>query len=114
MSFFGNGETVVHKAHMAGEVDDYGSPVDTWSEGVEVEGVGLDVQTAQEVAGTGVVSTSIVGMTAFMPSDWQGGARDRIVARGETYEIDGQPVPARNAFTGDTLGIVANLKRVTG
>lgn len=114
MSFFGAGETVKHQVFDGLAEDDYGNTVESWAEGVEVKDVGLDVQTAQELTGSGVVSTSIVGMTAFMPPDWQGHARDRIVARGVTYEIDGEPVTARNAFTGDTFGVVANLKRGTG
>lgn len=114
MSFFGAGETVKHLTFDGLAEDDYGNTVDSWADPVEVENVGLDVQAAQEITGTGVVSTSIVGMTAFMPADWHGQARDRIVARGVTYEIDGEPVAARNAFTGDTFGVIANLKRRSG
>jgi len=114
MSFFGAGETVGHQVFDGLAEDDYGNTVESWADPVEIEGVGLDVQTAQELTGSQVVSTSIVGMTAFMPPDWQGSERDRIIARGVTYEIDGKPVAARNAFTGDTFGVIANLKRRSG
>lgn len=41
-------------------------------------------------------------------------AGDRIVVRGKTYEVDGEPADWRSPFTGWTPGIVLALKIVEG
>lgn len=41
-------------------------------------------------------------------------ATDRIIIRGQTFEIDGEPRVYHNPFTGSDPGAVLRLERVTG
>lgn len=41
-------------------------------------------------------------------------AQDRLVIRGDSFEIDGQPQSFHNPFTGAEPGPVLRLERVTG
>lgn len=41
-------------------------------------------------------------------------ATDRLMVRGATYEVDGEPEVYINPFTGDQPGAVVRLSKVTG
>ena len=41
-------------------------------------------------------------------------ATDRLIVRGVTFDVDGEPQVYRNPFTGEEPGAVVRLERVTG
>ena len=50
----------------------------------------------------------------YAPVDADVLAGDRLVVRGDTYEVDGRPSDWRNAFTGWAAGLVIKLDLVEG
>lgn len=56
----------------------------------------------------------IEGYTVFMPYGTDVLATDRVVVRGDTYDVDGDVGVWRNPFTGWEPGIEVNLKKVNG
>jgi hypothetical protein len=52
--------------------------------------------------------------TAYMPPGVVVTPYDRVIARGDTYEVDGSPNADVSPFTGWAPGVVVKLKRVTG
>lgn len=56
----------------------------------------------------------VIGLTAYLPDGANVAPVDRIVARGETWEVSGLPQPWRSPFTGWRPGIPVSLRRITG
>lgn len=52
--------------------------------------------------------------TVYAPRGADVLAADRIVVRGRTWQVDGDPADYRNPFTGWAPGLVIKLKAVTG
>lgn len=50
----------------------------------------------------------------YAPADVDVHAGDRVVARGRTYDVEGDPAEWRNPFTGWAPGTVITLKIVEG
>lgn len=56
----------------------------------------------------------IIGLTIYPPDGADITAVDRIVVRGETWDVVGLPQPWVSPYTGRRPGMVVALKRVTG
>lgn len=54
------------------------------------------------------------GLTVLMPSDSDVLATDRVVVRGVTYDVNGQPALYRSPITGTEAGIEVHLQAHTG
>jgi len=68
--------------------------------------------STEKVQGEDVVT---IGATVYLPDGTPTPkATDRVSARGDLYEIDGDPQVYSNPFTGDEPGAVLRLLRVTG
>jgi hypothetical protein len=63
-------------------------------------------ETDQEVVAT--------RWTLFLPAGTQIDAGDRVIVETETFEVDGQPWPARNPRTGQESHIEATVVRTEG
>lgn len=106
------GETVTHLKYGATGKDAYGKATYGYTHS-DIEGVGVDVTSAQE-ARDGTVSRADVDLTIFLPAGSEYGSRDRFKVRGETYEVVGPSTYIQNFFTGSMFKTEVKLKRFTG
>ena len=56
----------------------------------------------------------IYGLAGLVPPGTVVKATDRVIARGELYEVDGEPALWQSPLTGTQGGTEVNLTRVTG
>lgn len=108
-----SGETVsVLRGNPA--TDRYNNTVIDWSSPASVDVAGCAVApraSSEENAGRTAV---IVGLSLYAPAGTDILPTDRVVVRGVTYEVDGEPGEWVNPLTGARPGIEVALKRVTG
>lgn len=114
---FPHGETVT--VLTAGYVEDpYSDELSqSWDDvsptEVDVAGVGVEPRPSGEPsqeARHAVVS----GFTLYLPTGTVVTPQNRIVVRGGTYEVLGEPAEWVNPFTGWTPGVVVQVERVDG
>ena len=110
---FPHGETVTVLRRVVGGVDRYGNPTDTWAEGVDVALCGVAPRSSDEPAETGRAAV-ITGLTVYMPTGTQIAPADRLVVRGVTYEVVGEPGDWRSPFSGWRAGVEVAVTRVEG
>ena len=117
-------------AFVEGATDAHGNPVESWGALVDVPGCAFDPGGTVESYTPGrdlVVSTPRVfipgGVSVFEETDFfifdgdtrvQVSPRDRVIVRGVTYEVRGDPANWVNPFTGWAPGGSVNLERVAG
>jgi len=58
--------------------------------------------------------TTITGLSCLLPPDVDVTAIDAVKVNGSTYEVDGEPQPYRDPFTGLDIGHQVDLTRVEG
>ena len=99
------------------EEDPYsGEFVPSWEwtpTGVDVEGVAVESRPSGEPtqeARNAVTS----GFTLYFPAGTTVGPQNRVVVRGSTYEVLGEPAEWINPFTGWAPGLVVQVERVEG
>lgn len=105
-------ETVQRRAFVAGAEDAHGNPVESWASGVSVGVYGFDPGGSDEsrIPGHDRVITS---PKLFVPDGVVFAARDRVVARGLLYEVEGDTAVWRHP-NGKRPGNVVELRRVDG
>lgn len=112
MILFGFGETATFVTRTATSRDADGNDVYT-DVPVDITGCGFDPGGSFETLQSGdqvtTTPTLYAPQGALVPA-----AVDRVIIRGETYEVDGTPRDYRNPFTGWHPGPVVQLKRVEG
>lgn len=94
------------------EGEDWGNPIviPYSSCGVEARSTGDEKEPTDDVLRAPV----IIGLRVFGPPDMDVTARDRVLVRGEIWQVDGDPEFPVNPFTGWRPGCTVNLKRVEG
>lgn len=113
---FSHGETVT-RVRAARVSDPYSGEVErldwTSTTSAAIPGCGVAPRVSEEPLGEGraLVST---GLVVFAPTGADIGRLDRVIARGETWDVDGDPADWRNPFTGWAPGLAVNLKRIGG
>ena len=85
----------------------------SWQNVGSVVGCGVAPRVLPEVSGDGREGVT-VGFTVFMPFGSNVGAHDRLVVRGVTVEVDGEPVSWVNPMTGWAPGDVVSTRWVEG
>jgi hypothetical protein len=58
--------------------------------------------------------TVIIGLTVYLPDGASVSPTDRMLVRGDTWEVVGSPQPWQSPFTGWRPGVPVALSRVTG
>lgn len=81
-------EYVDHEVFVAGAEDDHGNAVESWLPGVAVGIFRFDPGSASEPREAGR-DRVIVQPSIFHPVGTGIGARDRVVARGERFDVEG-------------------------
>jgi hypothetical protein len=108
------GETVTILRNTATGRDAYGNDKYTHTS-VDVSGCGVwpsDAAGGNET--TQGRDTVISGLTVLFPPGTAVAATDRVVARGATYEVVGEPGTYVNGFTATQAGTQVTLRRVQG
>lgn len=106
-------ETVQHEAFSAGAADGHGNAVDAWAAPVPVgiyafnPGVPADLTTPGH-------DRDVSEPSLYVPSGVIMAPRDRVVVRGEPYEVDGDTQVFRNPFGSCMDGNKINLRKVAG
>lgn len=104
-------EYVQREAFIAGSTDAHGNPSESWAPAVEVGIYAFDPGSTSEPREGG--DRVIVEPTIYAPSAALFGARDRVTARGKTYEVEGETREWRHPV-GFRPGNVLTLRRVEG
>ena len=112
------GETAVLRTRVPAGRDGYGNDVSAWTDS-EVPGcvvwpgfavMGSD--PSKEAGGNR--QTSVTGMTVFLPAGVVVSHVDRMVVRGQEWEVDADPSTWTSPWTGATPGQQIVLRRVVG
>jgi hypothetical protein len=111
------GETVTVLT-AATKPDPYsGEDVPTWSlppaSSVTVDGVAVEPRPSNEPV-QDARNAIVDGFTLYLPPDVEVSARSRVVVRGGTYDVLGEPAVWRSYFTGWSPGVVLQVQRVQG
>lgn len=95
--------------------DRYGNVVADWAGAGSalIAGCALAPRVAGEERGHGRQGV-VVGWTLFAPPDADIAPTDRVVVRGRTYEVDGEPAVWTSPFAGAAGGVEIALRRVDG
>jgi len=108
------GETVTILERVQTGVDRYGKPVYEWPEpGVEVAGCAVAPRMSEEPAEVNR-NRVITGLTVYLPPGTQITPHDRLVVRGVTYEVVGEPGDWRSPYSGVARGIEVAIQRIEG
>lgn len=108
------GETVT--VLTPGETTDgHGNPVPDWAdaEDTDVEGAAVAPEKVEEDRTAGRQGV-VVKRTVYLPPGSVVAATDRLVVRGDTYNVDGEPGPWVSPFGGTLGGVEVSLRRVVG
>ena len=108
------GETVTVLTRAQTGTDRYGKPAYDWpGPGVEVTGCAVAPRTSAEPLEVGRQAV-ITGLTVYMPSWVTVGPYDRLIVRGVTYRVEGEPGQWRTPYTGRRPGIEVAVTRADG
>lgn len=111
------GETFTRLRAPADDVDRYGNPTLDWdSDDVD----SLDLPGCSFAPGRGTEDRqdlregqSITG-TVYAPAGADVDALDRLVIRGDTYSVDGEPGAWTSPFSGASRGVEISVRRTEG
>jgi hypothetical protein len=105
----------VQRVPYVGDVDDaYGNETATYGAAVTLTGVyGFDPGSSSEPRLAGQQRV-IVEPTLYGPYDMPFLSRDRVIVRGQTYEVEGEARQWRHMHTNREAGAVVSLRRVDG
>lgn len=102
-----------HLAFQGAGWDAHGNAVESWTDPVTLEGFGFDPGSSSEPRDAGQ-DRVIVEPTLYGPYGVPFGPRDKIICRGDTYEVEGVVRQWLNMFTNRRAGSVTSLRRVDG
>lgn len=109
-----HGETVGWEQYQGETYDPRGNLIDSWADPVEIDGCGFDPGSSVEPR-DGTSQRVITSPVCYIPKRYPIGERDKITARGKTYEVEGEPADWRHPMTGwDPDLLVVTLRKVTG
>lgn len=106
-------EYVSWESFDAGAVNAHGNPVDGWLAPVEVGIYAFNPGTTEDVELAGH-DRDMQSPSLYVPSSVVMGARDRVTARGNLYEVDGATRVFRNPYGARMDGNQIDLTRVEG
>lgn len=108
------GETVTVLARTQTGVDRYGKPVYGWpGPGVEVAGCAVAPRSSEEPTEVGRQAV-ITGLQVYLPPGTEIAPSDRLVVRGETFEVEGDAGEWRNPYSDVWRGVEVACSRVEG
>lgn len=95
--------------------DRYGATVDDWTDtsNLAITGCAVAPRDAEEDRGNGRQAV-IIGFNVYAPAGADVLPTDRLIVRGDTYSVDGEPGVWTNPFTDITEGVEIRTRRVEG
>src|SRR5690625_5168546 len=113
MVAIGHGETVEHVRWLKDERNAHNQLKPVYAEPEVVPKVGGDVPPP-----TGPLNArehrQVVDLVALLPAEYTVDHRDKLIIRGQEYEVVGNAPSITNFFTGTPFLTETKLKRVTG
>lgn len=97
--------------------DQYGDPLPGDPASTAIGNCALWPRDANAAGGnenTDFRDTVITGLMLLTPPGTDVQPTDRFTARGDTWEVDGEPAEWRSPLTGTDVGVLVALKRVEG
>jgi hypothetical protein len=114
---YGFGETIVVLDGAPTSRDGDGNDVQTFPQKATYDDVPVGPADGNGTGSNEAVQAQdqvIIGLTIYPPDGADITAVDRVVVRGETWEVVGLPQPWVSPYTGRRPGLSVSLKRVTG
>lgn len=106
------GEIVSVLPYVEGARDSHGKPIPGWGDPIPYEGCAVAPAWAGPYEER---RDMIVGdFSVFGPPEMVVGSKDRVICRGETWDVVENAALWHNPFTGDNPGIQFTIKRVEG
>lgn len=105
-------ESVLRAAYVAGAEDAHGNPVDAWGTPSPVGVYAFSPGSTSEPREAGH-DRVIIEPTLYVPAAVVFAAHDRVTARGDLYEVEGETRQWRHP-DGSLKGNVVTLRRVEG
>ena len=108
------GETIT-RLRAGTATDRYTNEIKDWTdpEELEIDNVAVAPRQSSEDTAAGREGV-IIGLTLYAPAGSDIEAVDRVVVRGETYEVDGEIAEWTNPYSSVARGVEINVKRVEG
>lgn len=95
--------------------DGHGNAVADWDDPEETELTGCVVAPAQTPEDRSAGRQGVISLrTVYVPRGATVAATDRLVVRGEIYEVDGDPGPWVSGFGSTMGGLEVSVRRVAG
>ena len=113
MVAIGHGETVEHVRWLKDERNAHNQLKPVYTEPEVVPNVGVDVPSPTEPL-NGIDHRQVVDLVVFLPAGYTVDHRDKLIIRGQEYEVVGDAPSITNFFTGTPFLTETKLKRVTG
>lgn len=107
-------ETVLHATFTGTTANSRGNQGESWATATDLGIYAFNPGTSQEVLVDGHMHRVETKPTIYLPSTATVGNRDKITARGVTYEVDGDPADFHNPYDSAMDGISINLRVVSG
>ena len=109
------GETVEVLALVTGEPDDLGNESNSWGLPLTVSNVLVAPTSTTDLSGSIRPDGDSTTLTLYFPKSFTGALRGaRVIVRGQTYEVQGEPFAYDPAITPGTRNLVVTVKRVEG
>ena len=109
---FPHGETVTIVRAPVGATDDYGNPVDDWEGASQTVVTECALAPRSEPESGGPDNPAVlIGFQLYAPPGTDIRPTDRVLARGEVFEVDGISAQWANPFTGTDFGVEVALRR---
>ena len=108
-----NGETVTI-VHPGSRALRSGDTVPDWDDTTTEDVAHVAVAPGSSDENNDRRSGTVVGLTLYLPPGTDIDAADRVIVRGDTYEVDGDAGDWRSPFTGWRPGIEVAIKKADG
>lgn len=110
-----HGETVEVLALVTGEPDDLGNETKTWGLPLTVSNVLVAPSSTTDLNGSSRPDGDSTTLNLYFPKSFTGVLRGaRVIVRGETYEVQGDPFSYDPTITPGAHNLVATVERVEG
>lgn len=109
------GETVEVLALVAGEPDDLGNDTKSWGLPLKVSNVLVAPSSTTDLNGSIRPDGDSTTLNLYFPKSFTGALRGaRVIVRGETYDVQGDPFSYDPTITPGAHNLVASVERVEG
>lgn len=110
-----HGEMVEVLALVTGEPDDLGNESNSWGLPLTVSNVLVAPTSTTDLSGSIRPDGDSTTLNLYFPKSFTGALRGaRVIVRGETYDVQGDPFSYDPTITPGTRNLVVSVERVEG